>query len=219
MPVVTRSDVLTLPAEALVHECLTGDEAAWRDLHRRYYPIAGSFLRKLGVKELELDDALQDVFVQLFRYLGQFRGEADLKTWLYRLCVTQARRTRRRFAVAETLRRVLALFPSDALLASPGFSDERFDARIQLALSALSPTERDVFVLYELEGIPGKQIAEIVGCPEASVWRRLHYARRSFKAALLDKGSAGAGAGKAGVALEGATEASSSPVIKRAPRS
>jgi len=197
-----RSDVLVSPAEAMVQDCLGGDEAAWRGLHRRYYPVAASFLRKLGVREPELDDACQDVFIQMFRYLPRFRGEADLKTWLYRLCVTQARRTRRRAVVADTLRKLLARAPSDTLVSDHGFSESLANERIQAALGALSPGERAVFVLYELEGVPGKQIAEIVGCPEASVWRRLHYARRAFR----EFTAAG-------------SSAASSPVISRAPRS
>jgi RNA polymerase sigma factor (sigma-70 family) len=49
------------------------------------------------------------------------------------------------------------------------------------ALERMNEGDRLVFVLYEFEGLPGKQIAEIADCPEATVWRRLHYARRIFR--------------------------------------
>ena len=52
------------------------------------------------------------------------------------------------------------------------------------ALDQMTERERLVFVLYEFEGLPGKQIAEIANCPEATVWRRLHYARSTFRKAL-----------------------------------
>jgi RNA polymerase sigma-70 factor, ECF subfamily len=108
-----------------------------------------------------IEDATQDVFLEMFRYLPRFRGESELSTWLYRLCITQARRVR-----------------------TPSRPDDVARHRIEQALAALTETERTVFVLYEMEGVPGKQIAQIVSCPEATVWRRLHYARHAFRRAL-----------------------------------
>ncbi len=163
---------------------MEGDRAAWRQLHRQYYPVAAAFLRKLGVKERDLDDACQEVFLQMFRYLSSFRGEADPKTWLYRLCITQARRARLRHKVTHALEHVLALLPRDALVSTPSFSEHAAQRRIQAALARLSEKEREAFVLYEMEGVAGKQIAAIIGCKEATLWRRLHYARQVFRQAL-----------------------------------
>src|SRR5687767_9230314 len=84
-----------------VLRCVEGDRSAWPQLHRQYYPIAAAFLRKLGVDERDLEDACQEVFLQMFRYVASFRGDADPKTWLYRLCVTQARSVRRRARLAR----------------------------------------------------------------------------------------------------------------------
>src|SRR6478735_11242904 len=53
---------------SLLDECIEGDETAWRLLHRLCYPRAAAFLWKLGVRELDLEEAAQEVFVQLFRY-------------------------------------------------------------------------------------------------------------------------------------------------------
>jgi RNA polymerase sigma-70 factor (ECF subfamily) len=161
-----------------------GDRGAWRQLHRQYYPVAAAFLRKLGVHERDLDDACQEVFLQMFRYLSRFRGEADPKTWLYRLCITQARRTRLRHKVTHALEHVLALLPRDALVSTPSFSESAAQRRIEQALAQLSEKERSAFVLYEMEGVAGKQVASIVGCKEATLWRRLHYARHVFREAL-----------------------------------
>jgi RNA polymerase sigma-70 factor (ECF subfamily) len=165
-------------------ECIGGDGAAWRALHRQYYPIAVAFLRKLGVNEGDLEDACQEVFLQMFRYLPRFRGEADPKTWLYRLCITQARRARLKRRLGYALEKVLAWAPKETLLSSPGFCEQAARQRIEKALAQMTASDRSVFVLYEMEGVSGKQIAEIVGCKEATLWRRLHYARQSFRAAL-----------------------------------
>jgi RNA polymerase sigma-70 factor (ECF subfamily) len=168
----------------LLDACAEGDDGAWRRLHRRYYPIAAAFLRKLGVGDRDLEDATQEVFLQVHKYLPRFRREAELSTWLYRLCITQARRVRRRVRMTEALLRVLAIAPGESLVSSASLSEETARRRIEAALSRLSETERSVFVLYEMEGLPGKRIAEIVECPEATVFRRLHYARQTFRQAL-----------------------------------
>ena len=84
-----------LEQATLVHRCVSGEPDAWRALHTHYRPIAGAFLRKLGVEGEELEDACQEVFLQMFRYLPRFRGEAQIKTWLYRLCVTSRAGTHR----------------------------------------------------------------------------------------------------------------------------
>ena len=168
----------------LVDDCADGDASAWRRLHRHYYPIAGAFLSKLGVRDRDIEDATQEVFLQVHKYLPRFRREAELSTWLYRLCITQARVVRRRARLTDALLRVLALSPAHELVSSGSLGEDAARRRIEAGLAALPEGERAVFVLYEMEGLPGKQIAEIVKCPEATVWRRLHYARQAFRRAI-----------------------------------
>jgi len=169
---------------ALLDACVEGNAGAWRRLHRLCYARAAAFLRKLGVNERDLDDALQEVFVELFRYLPRFRRDAELSTWLYRICMTQARSVRRRRRISHALSRLLSSSPPATLVSTPSLPDEVVRLRVEAALSRLSEGDRAVFVLYEMEGIPGKRIAEIVDSPEASVWRRLRDARRRFRCAL-----------------------------------
>ncbi|HYQ26187.1 MAG TPA: RNA polymerase sigma factor, partial [Polyangiaceae bacterium] len=168
----------------LLDDCVDGDEFAWQHLHRLCYPRAAAFLRKLGVTELDLEDAVQDVFVQLFRYLPSFRRESELSTWLYRICISQARSVRRRKRVTQTLARLLSLGTAPTLVSTPSLPEAVVRRRVEAALSKMSEGDRTVFVLYEMEGVPGKRIAEIVDSPEASVWRRLHGARQVFRRAL-----------------------------------
>lgn len=170
--------------DPLLSECVDGDETAWRRLHQRYFAMIGSFLRKLGVDDREIEDATQEVFLMMFRYLPRFRGESELSTWLYRLCITQARQTRRRVRLRGMLGRMFSLHPVSSHVSTPSLPDDIARQRLETGLAALSELERAVFVLYEMEGQPGARIAEIVGCPEATVWRRLHYARSAFKRAL-----------------------------------
>ncbi|MGC4066764.1 MAG: sigma-70 family RNA polymerase sigma factor [Polyangiaceae bacterium] len=168
----------------LVRECVAGDISAWRSLHRDYSHTVVAFLRRLGVSESDIDDASQEVFLQLFRSLGQFRGDCELKTWIYRLCATHASRLRRR---KRLLTRIVDVFTraSDTEPAAKG-TEEALVARTLLdrAMTRLSERERLVFVLFELEGLSGAEVAAIAGCPINTVWRRLSDARRRLKEAL-----------------------------------
>ena len=93
-------------------------------------------------------------------------------------------RVRRRTRLSSALLRVLSLAPKETLVSTPSFSEETARRRIEAALAELTEAERHVFVLYEMEGLAGKRIAEILECPEATIFRRLHYARRAFRHAL-----------------------------------
>lgn len=165
-------------------ECREDTEAAWCALHQQYVPIAGGFLRKLGVPDAELEDATQEVFLQMFRYFRSFRGQSSVSTWLYKLCVTQARQVRRAARLRQVLHAILAQSPSERVMSSPGYPEQIARRKVERALGELTPSEREVFVLFEMEGVPGKEVAKITGCTEARVWTRLHAARTAFKRAL-----------------------------------
>jgi RNA polymerase sigma-70 factor (ECF subfamily) len=174
------------PSEAdLVAACAAGSHEAWRALHRTYAPVAAAFLRKMGVAEGDLDDASQSAFLQVFRYLPTFRGQASFTTWLYRVCLSEARDLRRRNRLADVARAVLrAAWPAGEATTGLELCERLALDRVQAALAQLKPHDRAVFVLYEMEGLDGQQIAEILECPVATVWRRLHYGRAAFKRAL-----------------------------------
>ena len=189
----TARAVLRVTDRDLIAACVGGDGEAARALHERYYGIASAFLRKLGTRHGEIEDACQEVFLRFFRYLPSFRGEAELKTWLYRLCITEARGARRRRRISQVLEVLLSQRRAEASDQVPaaGRTDATLARLCSAALDRMGEGLRLVFVLYEMEGLSGKQIAEIARCPEATVWRRLHDARRLFRAALdADTGGA-----------------------------
>ncbi|HEY2901185.1 MAG TPA: RNA polymerase sigma factor [Polyangia bacterium] len=180
-------------ATPIIDRCVAGDETAWRELHREYYPEVLRFLRRLGVQRQERDDLTQEVFAQVLRYLPRFEGRADFRTWLFKLCVSQVNR-RRRFRWPALLRTRQVQNWNDGgpvavddrlnALAGrvlPAFSPDEMARRARLALEHMKPAHRVVLVLFELEGLSGEEIARVVGAPVATVWRRLSYARREFE--------------------------------------
>jgi RNA polymerase sigma-70 factor, ECF subfamily len=167
----------------LLDRCIAGDRRAWGELHRVHRPRALAFLRRLGVGPREAEDACQEVFLQLFRYLPRFERRADFGTWLYKLCISQAARVRRRAALLRPLSWLAGAEP----VAWPEWSPARAVAVAERALATLSARQRTVFVLYEIEGLPSAEIARILESPDATVRRQLQEARRRFEAALRDE--------------------------------
>ena len=179
-----------LPIEAvsstetsLVQRCRSRDADAWRALHQTYVPMVKGFLCRLGVEAADLEDACQEVFVSVYRYLPTFRGEATLKTWIFRLCATEARKARSSRRVADTVRQLVRREHAAGLCASggPGMSPERARRNVDAALASLKRDERLVFILFEMEGLSGDQVAARAGCAVPRVWKQLHHARRKFR--------------------------------------
>ncbi len=159
----------------LVTRCREGDRGAWRQLYERHAPLVYRFMSALGVPADERDDAVQDVFVAVYRSLGTFRGEAQLSTWIYRIAARHAGRLGRRRKLRDLVGTVLMRQPP------PPPSDPAERAAevhfVDRLLSRLSSKKRTVLVLFEVEGLRVDEIARIVDCPENTVWSRLHHAR------------------------------------------
>jgi RNA polymerase sigma-70 factor (ECF subfamily) len=180
-----RALSLTTAAGFLVDGCFAGHDAAWRELHRIYYPVVRSFLRRMGVVATKMDDACQEVFVQLLRYLSGFERREELKTSVYRACLKQLHRRPPRVL------RPAPKGPATPADAGQQSSQEEMQRRVAEALGALKVPSREVFVLYELEELSGEQIGRILDCPEATVWRRLRQARKEFEALVAGPGKKG----------------------------
>jgi RNA polymerase sigma-70 factor, ECF subfamily len=167
----------------LIARCIRGEDRAWRDLHRDYYPTVARFLRRMGVTGGELDDACQEVFVQVFRYLARFQQRAEFQTWLYKLCLSQASRIRRRRRMHLALDWLLGR-ASPPHTADMEWSASEATQRVRQVLEQMKPMHKEVFVLFELEGVDGQAIARILDCRPTTVRRRLHYARQEFATLL-----------------------------------
>jgi RNA polymerase sigma-70 factor (ECF subfamily) len=132
-----------------------------------------------------MEDACQEVFLQFFRYLPSFRGESQIKTWLFRLCISEARRARRRRRVRATLATLLGReLPQEAVVPPATASEATLRRQVETGLDRLSEGHRLVFVLLEMEGLPANQVAELARCSEATVWRRVGEVRRRCREML-----------------------------------
>ena len=169
----------------LFDRCATGEGRAWRDLHRTYYPTARRFLAHMGVDAADLEDACQEVFVQVFRYLARFQHRADFQTWLYKLCLSQAARMRRRRKLQQALAFILGRQGATcASSAGHDWSEAMVGERVRRALDRMKPLHREVFVLFELEEMTLAEIATMSDTPLGTVASRLRRARQAFGKAV-----------------------------------
>jgi RNA polymerase sigma-70 factor (ECF subfamily) len=159
-----------------VARCQNGDAAAWRALYEQHAPTVHRFICALGVPEPEREDACQEVFMAIYRSLGRFRGDARLSTWIYRIAARGANRLVQRRRLHALLSTLLMREPPAPPSADPSEQSARLHLLDDL-LQRLHPKKRMVLVLFEIEGLPVDEIAKIVGCPENTVWSRLHHAR------------------------------------------
>ena len=184
------------PDHDILAGCQQGDRTAWRALYDRYAPIVHRFLATFGVPPEEREDACQEVFVAVYRSLTHFRGDARLSTWIYRIAARYASRAARRRRVRTMLSNLLLREPPPP--PSPDASERTERLRMLDELIAkLSPKKKRVLVLFEIEGLPIEEVAQIAECPENTAWSRLHYARAELMA-MARKRLKSAGPGKRG---------------------
>lgn len=167
----------------LVERCQKGERAALGELYRTYRgEVARNLQRVLGPGRSDLEDVLQDVFIEVFRSIPRFRGDARVSTWLYRVCVNVAlQRLRKRKRLAEISDEKVAERSTEET-PERGLDNRRKLDAVYRILDELAPKKRVVFILSEIEGREPKEIAGIVGAPVLTVRTRLHYARKEFYA-------------------------------------
>ncbi len=129
-------------------------------------------LRYLGVAEADLMDASQEVFLVVDRRRGEFEGRSSLSTWIHEICIRVALSTRRRRRRRHE--ELVAEPPETTVEADQDARIEQRDRRSLLTglLDGLDENQREVIVLHEIERLPMREVAEIVGCPLQTAYSR-----------------------------------------------
>jgi len=184
------AQVLEIPGSmALVERCRAGDSPAWRQLYEAHFDFVYRVARRMGTPVEELDDVSQEVFLVAFRKLADFRT-GRLTTWLYRICANVVSDRHRRRRVRRTFQELWGRKDEPTVERTPDreYESREAEALVSRVLEKMAPKKREVFVLYELEGLAGEAIAELVGCKVETVWTRLHYARQEFEQLARKRG-------------------------------
>jgi RNA polymerase sigma-70 factor (ECF subfamily) len=195
----------------LVARARGGERGAFRLLFERHRTDVARLVYRMVGPRAELDDLLQEVFVQVHRSLKEFRGEARFSTWLHRVTVNVVLMHRRAARSRPVLTEEL---PAGTLEdASSVHPDDEAERRARIGaffalLEGIAEKKRLVFVLHDLEGLPPSEIATIVDAPVLTVRTRLFYARRELEekmrehpllaGVMSEQGGFGGGEGEGG---------------------
>lgn len=145
-------------------------QASWPRIHQ--------VALRMTTNAVEAEEVTQQTFFLAFQAWDRFEGKAQPETWLFRIAVNACKRhlmekRRRGHAPLET--QTVSYLPEDPLLAR-----ERKE-RVSRAMEALSPSQRMVLTLFCVDGLSHEQIAEILDCPEGTVWSRLYHAKKALQ--------------------------------------
>lgn len=161
----------------------------FEELYTQHFGFVWRNVRRMGVPDALIDDAVQDVFVVVHRRLSEFEGRSQVQTWIFGILLRVVQDYRRahfrrqaRLKVAETAPDALVGRQSDGpmdLLAR----NERVRV-LHAILDSLSEDKRAVFVLAELEQMPVVEVAETLGINLNTAYARLRAARHEFEGAL-----------------------------------
>ena len=179
-----------LPDEALLAACANGDNTAVEELFQRHGDRVHGILARLGgLDDKDLEDVVQATFMAVQRSARRFDWRSAVGTWIVGIALNIARRqirgeARRRLAmraVAESHPRQHGTGPDEQA------SHRQLMARLLTGFEALPVDQRTVFVLCDLEGMRGVDVARALRLPEGTIWRRLHDARLRLRALVQQK--------------------------------
>ncbi len=164
----------------LIDRWMSGDSRAATLLVSRHADALARFAVSSGERE-DIEELVQDTFVRAFGSMDSFRGESSLRTWLFtieRRLMLDRRRAERRKRETVPVKAGDAITEYDAL---DLMLAEEAELRVRKAVQALSPTQREVFVLRVEQGLSYKEIAELVGTTDGAARVHYHNAMRAVK--------------------------------------
>lgn len=151
--------------------------------YERWFDPVSRWVSLLGGPQADREDILQEVFLVVRRRLPSFDG-ANPSGWLYQITRRQVRDFRNRFWVRHIFTRRRDDEP-DTLAGDVGQPERAFETKqrqraLDAILAKMNPDRRAAFVLFEVDGLSGEEIARIQGVPLNTVWSRLRSARQEF---------------------------------------
>jgi RNA polymerase sigma-70 factor (ECF subfamily) len=170
--------------EVMLAHCRLGDPRAMRSLYDLHARVVMANARRLGLPTEEIEDVAQEVFSEAFRDIAKIQP-GSLSAFLFRITSHRVNDRFRRRRVRETFQRCFGADEEAEDSDGPERAMMRRDAERHVGriLARMSHKKRDVFALFELEGISGEEIAQRLQIPIDTVWTRLHHARAEFSKA------------------------------------
>jgi len=150
-------------------------------IYRMHAADVARWISRLGGPGTDLEDLTQEVFALVQKHLGSYRGEAQITTWLFQIAANVVRAHRRRERWRSFFGRSHDV--ADGTTGEgPASADDQIAQRearelVYRALDRLKERYRTAIILFEIEDLPGEQVAELMGVSTANIWVLLHRAR------------------------------------------
>jgi RNA polymerase sigma-70 factor (ECF subfamily) len=174
---------------ALVERCRRGDLTAFEELYKAHAGKLFSVACRMIGNPADAEDLLQEIFLSAHRKLEGFRGESALGTWLYRLtinlCLDYLRsRAARTNQLTEPIDDEMGLYAAGSRSLAENTVD-RMD--LERAMARLPDGCRAAFVLYDVQGLEHREVAEALGIAEGTSKSQVHKARLRLRAMLSER--------------------------------
>jgi len=174
----------TESVEGLEDECASEVALDLDGVYRQHAARVSRWVVRLwGTRDVE--DVLHEVFIVVQRRLPEFRGDAAITTWLFAITVrvVSARRRKERWRRRLFARHAPELYvaPADGEAREGSAKQRAAETIVYRVLEAMSERDRTLLILFELEGLSGERIAEVLSISEDNVWVSLHRARIRFR--------------------------------------
>jgi RNA polymerase sigma-70 factor (ECF subfamily) len=161
----------------------SAQRAAFARLYEQWFDHVSRWVRALGATEAEREDVTQDIFMVVHRRLADFDGQ-NAAGWLYQIARRKVRDHRRLSWIKDIFRNSTPL--ADSSLTSQVSPQDSLETKqkaqlFEALVSTLNQDQRAAFVLFEIEGSSGEEIARLQGVPINTVWARIHEARKSLQ--------------------------------------
>lgn len=177
---------------SLVQRAQRGDEQAFATLFQMHKNRVYSVCLLMTKDVAEAEDLTQEAFLQVFRAIGGFRGDAAFSTWLYRVAVNTVLMKRRRksppsFSLDEPVSPESPSLRRDLGRNDPALTGAVDRIALRRAIQELPAGCRKIFALHEVEGYQHHEIAELLGCSIGNSKSQLHKAKLKMRELLFPK--------------------------------
>jgi len=173
----------------LTQAASAGNMAAFEELYQRHHRRVYSICLRMLQNASEAEDLTQDVFIQLYRKVGSFRGDSAFTTWLHRLTVNQVLMHFRKRTVKFEKTTEEGETPVQIVSGTENPFRMPVVDKIALdnAIAQLPAGYKSVFVLHDVEGFEHEEVARILGCSVGTSKSQLHKARLKLRKLLKKK--------------------------------
>ena len=161
-------------------------------LYETYAPLVAGWIARLLGPHAEIEDLVHDIFLVAYRRQREFRGEASPKTWLFgiteNLVANRRKRDRVRHWLFDRFSKDSRALQAPSVEPIEGMVRRERITRLYRALDKLPGIYRTAVILFEIDGVPGHEIAELMGIDVDTLWVRLHRGRAKLLTLMQKEG-------------------------------